>query len=195
MSEESLRERSKARRRLAIEAAALQLFTERGFERTTIDEIAEAAEVSPRTVLTYFDSKIDIVMQGANESSSRIVKLLSNRKRGEALAVTFETWLRLEDESADPGLRARRVRMFAVNPGLRGLHSVEMEKAMTIGSKTLAKELGRKPDDPFVRIAVTAAAAAIGEYETLLADGVEGEVARAAVMTFLLAGLAAIRQH
>lgn len=195
MSEESLRERSKARRRAAIEDAALQLFTERGFEHTTIDEIAEAAEVSPRTVLTYFESKIDIVMHGANASASRIVTLLGARKRDEPLSVTFEKWLRLEDEAADPGLRVRRVRMFAVNPGLRGLHSVEMEKALTIGSKALAKELGRKPDDPFVRIAVTAAAASIGEYETLLADGVDGELARTAVMQFLLAGLQAIRKE
>ncbi len=194
MSEDSLRERSKARRRAAIEEAALQLFTERGFEHTTIDEIAEAADVSPRTVLTYFASKIDIVMHGANESASRIVTLLRARKRDEPLASTFEQWLRLEDEAADPGLRARRVRMFAVNPGLQGLHSVEMEKALTIGSKALAKELGRKPSDPFVRIAVTAAAASISEYEALLADGVDAELARTAVMQFLLAGLQAIRK-
>ncbi|MHB0928848.1 MAG: TetR/AcrR family transcriptional regulator [Candidatus Nanopelagicales bacterium] len=193
MTEDSLRERSKARRRAAIEEAALQLFTERGFDGTTINDIAEAAEVSPRTVLGYFGTKLDIVMNGANASASRIVSLLRTRKRGAPLAGTFEQWLRLEDEATDPALRAKRVRMFAVNPGLRGLHSVEMEKAMALGSKALAEQLGRSVDDPHVRVAVAAAAASINEYEKLLADGIDGEVARKAVMKFLLGALDSIR--
>lgn len=192
MYEDSLRERSKARRRAAIEDAALRLFTERGFDRTTIEEIAEAAEVSPRTVLTHFTSKVDIVMHGANESAGRFVALLGTRNPDEPLGVFFEQWLRMEAASVDPDLRSRRMRMFAVNPALLALHSVEMETAMAVGAKVAAVQLGRQTDDPFVRIALAAAAAAIREYETLIAEGVDGESARAAVMTFLLAGLRAI---
>ncbi|HLU31132.1 MAG TPA: TetR family transcriptional regulator, partial [Acidimicrobiia bacterium] len=50
----SLRERKNQRTHRAIEAAALDLFEQRGFEGTTIDDIAAAAEIAPRTFFHYF---------------------------------------------------------------------------------------------------------------------------------------------
>lgn len=57
----SLRKRKKDRTRRTLQAEAVRLFTQQGFEATTIEEIAAAAEVAPRTFFRYFSSKEEVV--------------------------------------------------------------------------------------------------------------------------------------
>ena len=57
-----LRERKRTKTRLMIQAEAFRLFAEKGYENTTVDDIAFAAAISPRTFFRYFPTKEDVVL-------------------------------------------------------------------------------------------------------------------------------------
>lgn len=60
-----LRERKKAKTRAAIQRHALRLFREQGYDATTVEQIADAAEISPSTFFRYFPTKEDVVLYDA----------------------------------------------------------------------------------------------------------------------------------
>jgi transcriptional regulator GlxA family with amidase domain len=78
-----LRERKKARTREAIVDAALALFERKGFDATTIEDIAAAADVSPRTFFRYFDSKVDLVLAKNHEKNHGLGELIAERPADE----------------------------------------------------------------------------------------------------------------
>lgn len=84
-----LRERKKLRTRRAIAGAALRLFDERGYEETTISDIAAAADVSPRTFFSYFPSKDDVVFAEMDERLAEVREGLASRPAGETPLATF----------------------------------------------------------------------------------------------------------
>lgn len=81
MVETSLRERGKARRGGAIQRAAFRLFAERGYDATTIADIAAAAEVAPRTIAGYFASKQDIALFRTSGIATMIKGRRSHRQK------------------------------------------------------------------------------------------------------------------
>jgi AcrR family transcriptional regulator len=72
-----LRERKKAQTRQAMLAAAMDLFVRQGFERTTVEEIAEACEVSPRTFFRYFPTKEDVLFADSEQRCAGLVEVLA----------------------------------------------------------------------------------------------------------------------
>ncbi|MFC7568621.1 TetR family transcriptional regulator [Actinomadura namibiensis] len=94
LSRQGLRERKKARTRRALAAAALRLFAERGYEETTIADIAEAAEVSPRTFFAYFPSKEDVVFAEVDDRLAEVGELLAGRRANRRCARSGARWWR-----------------------------------------------------------------------------------------------------
>jgi AcrR family transcriptional regulator len=74
-----LRERKKQRTRDALVDAAFRLFLRKGFEATTIDEIAEAVEVSPRTFFRYFESKEDVALSLVEQQFTSLYAVFAAR--------------------------------------------------------------------------------------------------------------------
>ena len=79
-----LRERKKQQTRETIARAALRLFAEQGYDQTTLAEIAEAADVAPRTIFAYFESKEDILLCEEGSFLAALKRRLEERPAGTA---------------------------------------------------------------------------------------------------------------
>lgn len=78
------RERKKRERRRCIEDAAIALFEKQGFDGTTVEQIADAADIAPRTFFAYFPTKEDVVLADYSARLERIVAELVERPSSEA---------------------------------------------------------------------------------------------------------------
>lgn len=87
--EASLRERKKQKTREALREAAVALFAEKGYSRTSIEEIALAADVSRRTFFRYFGSKEGVIFADADAQGVAIIQALLAQPRNVAPLVAF----------------------------------------------------------------------------------------------------------
>ena len=113
---EGLRERKKRLTRAAIFAAAERLFSERGFENVTVAEIADAANISVKTLFTYVRAKEELVLGDAPTILDEVAAAVRNRAAGQSpLDVVTATLLAAADDGSDGSDGAGRT-------GLEGLH-------------------------------------------------------------------------
>ncbi|WP_164764685.1 TetR/AcrR family transcriptional regulator [Streptomyces lydicus] len=159
-----LRERKKIQTRQAIRRAAYRLFEEQGYDATPIDQIAEAADVSPSTVFRYFPTKEDIVL--TDEYDAVLEAGLRARPADEPMVesmrrVTVEA-LR-EIAAADRGELVQRIRLIREVPAIRGRTAENTARDAALISAVLAERTGRPADDLELRVISAAILAALQE--------------------------------
>src|ERR1700693_3245712 len=86
-------QRRKRRTRRAIQKAALELFAERGYRETTINDIAERAEVAPRTVTVHFPAKEELLFDAEPFTLDGLSKRLSERGPHESALDALRDWM------------------------------------------------------------------------------------------------------
>jgi AcrR family transcriptional regulator len=147
-----LRERKKARTRAAIREHALRLFREQGYHATTVEQIAEAAEVSPSTFFRYFPTKEDAVLQDdfdvigleAFEAQPADLSPIAAYR-----AATRQTFQSLAPEELD---RFRETTHLTLTvPEVRARALDEFARSIEVVAAAVARRAGRSADDPQAR--------------------------------------------
>jgi AcrR family transcriptional regulator len=148
-----LRERKKARTRAAIQEHALRLFDRQGYQATTTEEIAAAAEISVSTLFRYFPTKEDIVLYDAWDP--RLVEVLVAQPAELAPIAAIRAAVRdtLGQINADENeLEQIRQRLVFSVPELRGRMFDQFASTIGMLAEGLATRRGRPGDDPEARI-------------------------------------------
>ncbi len=156
-----LRERKKQQTRLRIIEVALDLCDAQGFDATTIEQIANAADVSPRTINRYFDSKEAIILGPVHDFGLAVAAALRGLPRtGNELAALREAFLHVVDkataaDSADP-ISFRRYqqmrRVLRSSPSVSARSLEHADDKNTAIAAVLAERLGTEPDARAVRL-------------------------------------------
>lgn len=158
-----LRERSKAKRRALIQRTAMRLFAERGFEHTTLADIAEEAEVAVRTVTGYFPSKLDLATSFADEIAARLTGALPAASDTDLVEV-LDGWLSEEEQLFDPELMGLTDAMWAANPDLLALANARLAEATKVGRAALIAQVGLPEDHPTMELCLAAVQAVIAAH-------------------------------
>lgn len=146
-----LRERKKEATRRALVDAALTLFAARGFEQTTVEDIAAAVDVAPRTFHRYFARKEDVLYVDANRRIERLRTALAARPEGEPLLASLRAAIlfAVEDLADDHDREVLRTRVLADNPVVKAANLRYLDEWSGLVAEHVAARDGSSPDDPW----------------------------------------------
>ena len=148
-----LRERKKARTRAAIREHAFRLFREQGYDATTVEQIAEAAEVSPSTFFRYFPTKEDVVLQDDMD----LLWLEAVKAQPPDLGPVAALRAGMRDAFASvPAKEFAQIRegmrLALTVPAVRARSLDEFARTIGIIAAALAERSGRDVADPNIRV-------------------------------------------
>jgi AcrR family transcriptional regulator len=148
-----LRERKKIKTREAIRTATYALIREQGYDATTVEQIAERAEVSPSTVFRYFPTKEDIVL--TDEYDALIVEELRARPADEPWTESMRHVMHKALEASageDPEVVRLRTHLTVQVPAVRSRMFESMSETGRLLRGALAERHGLDPDALEVRV-------------------------------------------
>jgi AcrR family transcriptional regulator len=158
MAEElGLRERKKRETRQRIADVAMGLFMLRGFDRTTVADIAEAADVSVNTVFNYFKTKEDLFFDRQDAAVQSLGGVVASRREGESVvdALRRDFHQALEDRDWRYGIVSGAddfFKMVIESPSLRARMREMGDLRKEYLAQVLTEETDADPDDPTPRI-------------------------------------------
>ncbi len=182
------RERNRIQRQQAIQTAGLKLFAQRGYDETSLADIAVAADVAPRTVSLYYPAKLDIALSHIDEILAELVPILSERPIGEPVMATLDRWLHGVAEHTDPEVEQLTQLMFARNPDIRGLAASRVHDVLVQAIELLTRDIVG-PMRPFATEIVGSAGSAIVAHLLATLHHEDPDMALVIVARFLGAGI------
>jgi AcrR family transcriptional regulator len=152
MSASGLRERKKQKTKAAIQREAMRLFKKQGYEETTVEQIAAAAEISPSTFFNYFPTKEDVVI--FDEYDPLMIEMLTAEREGETLSLAIRRVLERFAliMEGDRDLILERSRLSLEVPELRARIWEELEKARDLFAGIIGGRSGRGASDFEVQV-------------------------------------------
>src|SRR3984957_13080137 len=156
-------ERRKRRTRQAIQRAAFELFAERGYRETTINDIAQRAEVAPRTVTVHFPAKEELLLDAEPFTFDSLSERLSARRPNESALEAVRDWMAAtmtEVETSASELdgrfwerRALRAHIINNEPDLRGRSRASYYPFERALAEAISEDVGQTGNSLIPRIA------------------------------------------
>lgn len=156
-----LRERKRQQTRERLTRAAMALFLERGFEATTLDDIAAAADISRRSFFHYFDSKEDVVFAWHEEITAALVAEIAARPASESMLAAAENAIAAMVRQIEPGETIAMARLKRDNPALQARDQVKYEQLERALAEALARRAGHKAEKLGARLVAMIATGAM----------------------------------
>jgi AcrR family transcriptional regulator len=143
-----LRERKKAKTRAAIRRHALRLFREQGYTATTVDQIAEEAEVSPATFYRYFPTKEDVILQDDFDVLAMDVFEAQPPNLSPVAAMRAALGQTLAALTPEERERFRETtELTLMIPEVRARALDELARTIQVMAEAVARRAGLEPDD------------------------------------------------
>jgi AcrR family transcriptional regulator len=161
-----------AKGRLA--AAGFELFAERGFEATTVADIAARAGLTKRTFFRYFSDKREVLFAGSQELEERFVKAVAAAPPDdsplEAIAAGLDAMVSIFAEGGD--FPRRRQAIIAANPELQERELIKLARLAAAGAAALRE---RGVTEPGAGLAAQAGIAVLRTAFESWTEGPEGQ--------------------
>jgi AcrR family transcriptional regulator len=142
------RERRRQRTREDIARAALRLAVQRGYDQVTVDDIAEAADIAPRTFFRYFPRKDDLLFVDHDLQLDRLRAVLADRPDDEGVLVSIrESVLEvIEEFEIEPDRTRLKRQLIEQTPSLKAQSSLRQRDWYDVLAGAVGRDLGVDPD-------------------------------------------------